>query len=180
MLDSESYAVGTTWGNGTYVSLLPYVKNLPKGLIDSFGLQGFPWAAPANKPSEGSLYDPGTYLRADFAIQASQSLGIKDIWFNTGTFSRMYVGEAGATVSVTAAQRQQLLNGIAAIGKATRAKGYTVSIHLFAQNKAATSEATDWSYWSTKPGDTDATAVFTTFTSDAAQDGLALWLYDTE
>jgi hypothetical protein len=178
MLDSESYAVGAGWGDGSYVSLVPYVQNIPKGLIDSFGLQGFPWAAPANQPSEGSLYNPQVYLRTDLAMQAAKTLGVTSIWLNTGTFNTMYAGQSGQTVTDSPAQRQQMLEGVIQLAASTKASGFSVSIHLFAQNKASLSEATDWSYWTT-PGDGPNTVVFTTFAHDATADGIPIWIYDT-
>jgi hypothetical protein len=178
MLDSESYAPGSGWGNGSYVSLVPYVQNIPKGLFDSFGLQGFPWAAPANQPNEASLYNPKVYLRTDLAMEAARSLGVTSIWFNTGTFTQMYAGESGETVTDTAAQRLAMLEEVVQLAAQTKASGFTVAIHLFAQNKASLSEATDWSYW-TEPGDGPDTAIFTTFAHDAASNGIPIWIYDT-
>ncbi len=178
MLDSESYAPGAGWGNGNYVSLVPYVQNIPKGLFDAFGLQGFPWAAPANEPSEGSLYDPAVYLRTDFAIAAARTLGVQSIWLNTGTFNTMYANQPGQQITNTPAQRQAMLEGIVQLAAQTKAAGFSVAIHLFAQDKAGLDEATDWSYWQ-QPGDGPATAVFKTFAFDAAAAGVPIWIYDT-
>lgn len=178
MLDSQSYPVGSSWGDGHYVSLLPYVQNIPKGLVDSFGLQGFPWAAPANS-SDASLYDPHAYLRTDFAVQAARSLGITDIWLNTGTFAEMYADDSAATVRLAPAQRQAELNEVVQLASQVKLQGFTVAIHLFAQNKASVAEATDWSYWQTVPGDDPAAAVFTTFAHDTQAAGIPIWLYDT-
>jgi len=178
MLDSETYPVGAGWGDGTYVSLLQYVKDIPKGLVDSFGLQGFPWAAPANQTSN-NVYDPKTYLRIDFAAQAASSLGINNIWFNTGTFNQMYTQNATQTVTASPQQRQTMLNGVITQAKALQAQGFSVDIHLFAQDKSNVSEATDWSYWKVQPGNDANTAVFTSFAQDATISGIPLWLFDT-
>jgi hypothetical protein len=179
MLDSQSFAAGTTWGAGTYVSLMPYVQNIPGGLIDSFGLQGFPWAAPANQPDQELLYNPATYLRADFAIEAAQHLGIKNVWFNTGTFGEKYSNQGAATVTVDPIKRQQMLDSVIQAAKTTQGKGIAVSIHLFAENKSDTAEATDWSYWHTTLNDKTDTTVLVTFVHDAASAGIPLWLYDS-
>lgn len=45
-------------GSGSYASLLPYVRGLPKGLFDSFGLQGFPWVSPASARDGVDLLNP--------------------------------------------------------------------------------------------------------------------------
>jgi hypothetical protein len=179
MLDSTSYAPGAGWGSGSYTSLVPYVQSIPKGLIDSFGLQGFPWAAPANQPSQASLYAPTAYLRTDLAMQAARALGVNSIWFNTGTFNQMYAGIAGQTITNTPAQRQQMLQGVVQLAAQTKAVGFSVAIHLFAENKASVGEATDWSYWRSQPDSGAETGVFTTFARDANAAGVPLWLYDS-
>ena len=178
MLDSETYPVGASWGDGTYVSLLQYVKDIPKGLVDSFGLQGFPWAAPANQATD-NVYNPQTYLRIDFAAEAASSLGTNNIWFNTGTFNQMYTQNAAQTLTASPQQRQTMLNGVIAEAKALKAQGFSVDIHLFAQDKSSVSEAIDWSYWKTQPGNDANTAIFTTFAQEASTSGIPLWLFDT-
>jgi hypothetical protein len=175
MLDSESYPVGGTWGDGRYVSLVPYVQNIPRGLIDSFGLQGFPWVG---QGGSNAVYDPRTYLRVDFAMQAAQALGINNIWFNTGTFNQMYAHQSG-TVTASPGQRQTMLTATIQQAKQAKAQGFAVSIHIFAENKANVGEATDWSYWQSTPGDGPSTAVFTGFAHDAAASGIPIWLFDT-
>lgn len=175
MLDSESYPTANSWSGGRYVSLLPYVQNIPKGLIDSFGLQGFPWAAPAGQ--SGSSFDPATYLRTDLAIEAARALAVKDIWVNTGTFHEMYAGQGGKTVFRSPQQRQVMLNGVIAQMKTVQNAGFDTAIHIFAEDKSAASEGTDWSYWKTSPSGADA-AVFATLVHDARSAGIPLWLYD--
>ena len=177
MLDSESYQPGSSWGQGSYVSLQPYVQNIPKGLIDSFGLQGFPWAAPAGQPD--SLYNPQTFLQVSLAAQAAQTLGTKNIWLNTGTFSRAYTQNASQLVNIPAAQRQTILNGVVAQAKALQAQGFTVSVHLFAQNKSNVAEAIDWSYWGNQPDSGPNEAVFKAFAHEITTAGVQLWLFDS-
>jgi hypothetical protein len=176
MLDSESYPSANSWSGGAYVSLLPYVQNIPRGLVDSFGLQGFPWAAPAGQ--SGSIYDSAVYLRTDLAIQATRSLGTSDLWVNTGTFRVMYAGQTGRMVSLSPLQRQAMLNGVLNQLRNAQSAGFTVSLHLFAENKANVSEGTDWSYWQAAPNEDTNTAVLTTLVHDARAAGIPLWLYD--
>lgn len=176
LLDSETYPSGTSWSNGQYVSLLPYVQKLPKGLVDSFGLQGFPWAPPAGQA--GAVYSPQTYLRVNFAAEAARALGISSVWLNTGSFSQMYTN-SNHNVTVSSAQRQVMLNGVLAQANVLKAQGFTVAIHLFAQDKSNTPEAINWSYWKAAPGSDANTAVFTTFAHEAAVNKIPLWLFDT-
>jgi len=179
LLDSESYAPDASWGDGSYVSFLPYIQNIPKGLIDSFGLQGFPWVAPANQTSN-AVYDPKIYLRVDFAAEAARALGITNIWFNTGTFNQMYTQSADETVTLTPTLRQTKLNGVIAQANILQSQGFSVAIHLFAQDKSNTSEATDWSYWKVQPANDANTDVFKAFVYDATKAGIPLWLFDSE
>jgi hypothetical protein len=178
MLDSQTYPSAASWSGGAYLSLLPYVQSIPGGLIDSFGLQGFPWASPANAPGGVTVYDPAAYLRVDLAAAAAHSLGISDIWLNTGTFSQMYASNASQTVTLQPTDRQAQLDGVIAEVASLQSQGFNVSVHLFAQDKSATSEGIDWSYWQT-PGDSANTSVFTTFVHDLSARGAALWLFDT-
>jgi hypothetical protein len=170
MLDSMTYPSANSWNGGRYVSLLPYVQAIPAGLIDSFGVQGFPWAAPAGQA--GSSYDPAVYLRTDLAVEAARSLGAQEVWVNTGTFHQMYAGQPSKKVTLTAQQRKTMLDGVLAQMNTIRAAGLNPAIHIFAEDKSHVSEGTDWSY-----GDADA-AVLTTFIHDARTAGLPLWLYD--
>ncbi len=178
LLDSESYPSASSWSNGAYTSLVPYVTGIPKGLINSFGLEGFPWAPPANQQGPDE-YDPSVYLRTDLAALAARSLGISNIWLNTGTFHQMYAGTAAETVTMSPLQRQTILAGVLSGASALKGQGFTVEVHLFAQNKANVSEAIDWSYWQTNPGDESDSGVLTTFVHNLGQAGIPLWLFDT-
>ena len=91
----------------------------------------------------------------------------------------MYAGQAGATVTNTPTQRQQMLEKVISLAQAVHSKGFSVEVHLFAENKAAEDEATDWSYWSSTPGDSPHTTVFTTFAYDAYLAGIPIWLFDS-
>ncbi len=179
LLDSETYAPGASWGNGHYVSLLPFIRTIPKGLVDSFGLQGFPWAPPANQGSD-KVYDPKIFLRADFAAEAARALSITSIWFNTGSFNRMYTLDSKQTVTASPIERQTTLNGVLAQAKSLKTQGFSMAVHLFAEDKSTTPEAIDWSYWQTAPTNDANTAVFTTFVHDATVDDISLWLFDSD
>lgn len=177
MLDSKTYPSATSWSGGAYTSLVPYVQSIPKGLIDSFGLQGFPWSPPANEPGP-SINDPKAYLQIDLAAAAARSLGVTNIWLNTGTFSRQHTNNAAQTVTATPIARQALLDGVTSQAKSLNGQGFAVSVHLFAQDKTATGEAIDWSYWHA-PGDSPSTDVFATFAHDLTAANVPLWIFDT-
>lgn len=178
MLDSQSYPAGATWGGGAYVSWKPFIQNIPQGLIDSVGLQGFPWASPANGPDD-SVYDSTAYLRTDLLTEAAHMLGTANVWFNTGTFGRAYTLTPAQLVTVSDAARRQMLQSVIAQAKALQTQGFTVSVHVFAEDKSRTDEAIDWSYWHTQPGDGTATAIFTDFARNAQASGVPLWIFDS-
>jgi hypothetical protein len=141
-------------------------------------LQGFPWAPPANQ-SGPNEYDPSVYLRTDLAAQAARVLGVNNIWLNTGTFHQIYTQDSAKTVTMSPLERQTILAGVLTQAKDLDQQGFSVAIHLFAQNKANTAEAIDWSYWQTQPGDEQDGDVLTTFVHNLNQAGIPLWLFDT-
>ncbi len=180
MLESQTYLPNQSWGDGNYTSLRPYIETIPKGLIDSFGLQGFPWASAANQGGE-KYYDPAVYLRADLAIEAANTLGVKNIWYNTGTFNKMYTQNASSTITASSAERQFILSGVIKQLSYIKSQGYTAELHIFAQNKSNTSEDIDWSYWKDQPDLADKnTAIFVAFVHDLKSAQIPLWLFDTD
>lgn len=173
LLDSKSYPSGNSWDGGSYASLVPYVKNIPVGLIDSFGLQGYPWPDP--QPD----HNAARFLNPQLAKDAANQLGVKDIWLSTGTYHK---GTAwtGQIFSLSPAQRQSILADILNQAKQLKAGGFNVSVHIFAENKLGVAEGNDWSYWD--PGKMDsspATAVFKTFVYDVRASGMNFWLFDS-
>lgn len=180
LLDTVTYTEPENWDNGKAVSLVPYIKNIPAGLIDSFGLQGFPWSPPANEAGS----DNGTpidYLRIDLAMEAARELNISDIWFNTGTYGSKYTNQAAQTITVSPERRLALLDSVISQAKATKSQGFSVSVHLFAQNKSQVQEATDWSYWpSGQAATSPATYIFKSFVNKLQANGMPLWLFDAD
>jgi len=147
LLNSSTYEHdGFDWTEGEYVSLVPYVSGIKNGLIDSFGIQGFPWMPPAESGRFGVL-DAREYLNAHLAMEAADALGVKNIWFNTGTFSRKYTLDEDKTITVDPGRRKDILNGIISEVDSARKKGYSVSINLVSRDESGLAEATDWSYW---------------------------------
>lgn len=175
LLDSMTYPTGTSWSGGKYVSLLPYIQNIPKGLIDSFGLQGFPWSPPSNEAGP-ALSDPKAYLQIDLAEEAARILGLQEVWMNTGSFATSYSGNAARRVTLTPAARQKMLDGALEQAKLLKQRGFSTAIHLFAENKANTTEGIDWSYWQ----NADHTNVFKAFAHDAQAASVPIWIFDSK
>lgn len=143
LLDSATYPnfdVNYRWGSYEKIRLLKYVEGFKPGLVDEFGLQGFPWGEKGGRLK----YDPGRFIDADLAIAAAKRLAVKRVWLNTGTFSRMYEWDPALRVSVSNSQRARILEGIAVQARQVQQAGFAATVNIFAENKSAT-EA-NWSY----------------------------------
>ncbi len=179
LLDSATYETNDfDWSTGEYVSLRPYVKDIKKELVSSFGLQGFPWAPPATTPGSG-IFDAATYLNYHLAQEAADLLGVKDVWFNTGTFGRKYTLDQEKAITVSPEKRKDMLNAIVAEAGRLRDRGYTVTINLFAEDKSGVQEATDWSYWHPDTiGSARDRSVYVDFVSRLGREKIRLSLFD--
>jgi len=178
LLSSATYATTDfDWSKGEYLSLLPYVKNIKPGLVDSFGLQGFPWL-PVKGATGNGITNPAEYLNYKLAEEAANALQVKTIWFNTGTFGSKYTNNPDQTVFMPPETRKTiLLNTLTEAGK-LKSDGFTVSINLFAQDKSNTSEATNWSYWATAGTDSPDKIVLVDFLAAAGQKNIPVSLFD--
>ncbi len=179
MLDSMSYATNSYSGDRGYASLLPYVNGLPAGLVDSLGYQGFPWLPPADS-NQSSSVNAADFLRPALAIEAASTLGIKDVWLNTGTFGSYYTSEPSKTVHLDASQRTGILSDIIAQAAVLKKSGLKVALNLFAEDKSSTSEAADWSYWPAgKSAASEGAAVYSKFSSQLHDQKISLGIYDS-
>lgn len=180
LLGSQTYPdhdIG--WTHGEFRSLAPYVTTLPKGLIDSFGYQGFPSASERNAPHQYRQFDARDFLPVDLALEAAKLLDVQKVWVNSGTFSTMYAGQPGE-VRVDVATRRDILDGILTQAKALQAGDLSVSVNIFAEDKSFVNEKVDWSYWS--EGDMDRspyTEVLRQFIYDIRKNDLGFSLYDS-
>ncbi len=179
LLNSATYETDDfDWRNGDYQSLLPYVKGITPGTLNSFGLQGLPWIPPADQLG-GGVVDPNEFLNHKLADEAAKALGVKYIWFNTGTFSRKFTLEENKTATMPSSQRKDILFGTVTQANRLQQLGYNVSINLFAEDKSKTQEATDWSYWSAdRPGFGDDATVLNEFVRKLNESKVELWLFD--
>ncbi len=176
LLDTMTYPTNGVWSGGRAISLLPYMKAISPGLVDSVGLQGFPWVSPAN---QGAVDNGGVsdFLKPSLAAEAARYARINDVWINSGTYAQKYTSSA-QKVSLSAQKRQTQLDGIVAAAAQLKQQGFTTSVHLFAENKLGVGEQTNWSYL---PSSTsrDHQAIFTGFAAKLHTAGVGLWLYDS-
>jgi hypothetical protein len=147
LLNSTSYdEKDFDFARGDYRSLKPYLAKIQPGLVDSMGIQGFPWLPRATTPGRG-ITEAAEYLNPRLMIEAADLLKVKEVWFNTGTFQLRYANDETNTVFVDANTRKAWLSDIADQSSRLKEKGYSVWVNLFAEDKSGTQEATDWSYW---------------------------------
>ena len=167
------------WAYGEYISLAPYVSDIDKSLVDSFGLQGFPWLPERNSPSDG-LTDPSEYLRYLLAVEAAESLGVKEIWFNTGTFGGKYTMDSEKKISADAESRKFILDNTLIEVKKVQERGFKVWINIFAEDKSDVAEQTDWSYWKMTGKElTPEMIIFKDFIHDLYENNIGISIYDS-
>lgn len=178
LLNSATYDTDDfDWANGEYLSLLPYVSGLNASLVDSFGLQGFPWSPPAGQGGAG-IYNPREFLNSKLVIEAAQKLGVKEVWLNTGTYRTKYTSISEDTVAISASMRKDIFVRIASEAELIQRAGYSVWINIFSEDKSSTVEATDWSYI-TKAGETSQhAAIFTEAILQFNNKGINVSLFD--
>ena len=179
LLDSRSYpSDDTSWSKGELKSLLPYVENLPLGLIDSFGLQGFPYVPPRGAPGEARS-TAADFLPAKIANEAAKKLHASHVWLNTGTFHRMYAGTS-EEVQLSSEQRKAMLETILHETALLQKDINNVSVNIFAQNKAELAEQVDWSYWpAVTPATGDDATILEHFLRQLRSVNVSLSLYDS-
>lgn len=146
LLNSQSYEpTDINWENGEYTDFSAYTNDIPRGVVDQFGVQGFPWASAANR-RKIEIFDPKEFLSPELSVTALKNLKIKKIWFNTGTFGSKYNSDPEKKITVLPPVRKRILSDIASVANNLADKGYEVKINVFAENKSNTQEGTDWSY----------------------------------
>lgn len=180
LLNSATYETDDfDWANGEYISLRPYVFDIKKGLVDSFGLQGLPWAPNATIPEAASVFDPKEFLNYQLAKEAADLLGIKDVWFNTGTFGAKYTLDPEKMIKISSQKRQDLLDGILSEAIKLKKLGYNVTINIFAEDKSQGAEATDWSYLKESyTKDEGIETVFVNFITKTKNAGVGISMFD--
>ena len=178
LLNSATYEVNDfDWRSGDYISLVQYVKGIPKGLVDYAGLQGFPWMAPQG--DDTTIFNGAEFVNATLLSEMADQLQTKKVWFNTGTFATKYALDPAKRVGLSPERRKDIFLTITEEARKLKKKGYTVSINVFAQDKSDSAEATDWSYWKdNKPFESAATPVLTEFISGLPKEGIGFWLFD--
>ncbi len=165
------------WNNGDYESLSPYVDGIDSKLVTSVGIEGFPWMSNAQQ-TKRTIFSASEFLQPDLAIGMAQVLHTRDIWINTGTFASKYTNDPSKTVTLTVAEREEILSDILSVAvnnvQNYNENQYRVSINLFSEDKSNTDEATDWSYFQ----NSESQAALKSFLSQAHADGIPVSISD--
>jgi hypothetical protein len=161
------------WEKNTYRCrpLTPYLVGLRRDYVYSLGFQDFP----AFSAGEFSGQDGIISLNARDIREEAELLGMRRIWFNTGTpYSINTTDEAGkdARILVGSALRKKILDDALKVAKTLRSQNYEVTINIFAVN--TTAQGIDWSY-NQNDGHR---AVFKTFVDKINSSGIGLSLFD--
>ncbi len=179
LFNSTSYdSNDEEYANGEYLSFEPWISQIKPGLIDSFGIQGFPWLPRATTKGSG-ITDANEFLNPRLLLEAASILKVKDVWFNTGTFYSKYTNDSSNTVIVSPSQRKSIANSIVATVSRVQSQGYNVMVNIFAEDKSETAEATDWSYWqSAKQSNNANRVVFIDFVHALAANNVKISIFD--
>lgn len=178
LINSQTYDWKT--GDYSYADIAPYINGLDKKNLASFGLQGFPWAAPPGSDG-GSDIEASSFINHAVAAEAARSLGLGSVWFNTGTFSTINAGDGKTPAAAGPELRGAILEDILSEAVAAESQGLGVSVNIFAQNKSSDTEGVNWSYWSGGPdGNNPDQSALVGFIAKARQAGIDLSLFDTE
>jgi hypothetical protein len=164
------------WNNGDYLNLNQYLIDVNDDLVDSIGIQGFPWVSNA-KAERKQIFDANEFLQPDIAISAAQELRTRNIWFNTGSFGSKYTNDPERTIKINQNDRKAILFGIidtAMYVKNYQQNEYRVMINLFSEDKSELPEATDWSY----NQDVLSQEIFKEFINKATFSNIPIGLFD--
>lgn len=179
LLNATTYEpTDVNWENGNYLGLNEYTGLLDDKLVDSFGIQGFPWVSNAQQ-AKRTIFNAYEFLQPDLAIGAAQGLKTRDIWINTGAFASKYTLDPAKTVHLSMNERKALLNNILDVATYIRdyqQNQYRVTINLFSEDKSGSREATDWSY----SQDIESQSILKDFLAQASELDVPVSIYDKE
>lgn len=142
MLNSQTCQTGwincqTADNSQTFSSALePYLMSLKTTNLSSFGFEGYTWS---------SVDNASQYLNGSVAIDGASTIGVKDVWFNTGTYQ---IVEYNHVISrATLSRRGQVLNQIFSQVSSAQSAGINVDfVNIFSQNVLDGDGSANYSY----------------------------------
>lgn len=175
LLGSMSYdPEDINFENGDYISWVPYIKNINRSLLDSVGIQGFPWISPNNTRRRENI-NPDEYLSTRILLEGARYLRKREVWFNTGTFSQKYTNDQNKLAILSVTKRKAILNNTLQVLKEAQDQGYRVWINVFAEDKSKLNEATNWSYLDNE----ESRIIFREFIPKLKEQDVTLSIFDT-
>lgn len=169
LLNNKTYdSNDINWSNGEYKSFTGYIENIDKGLIDSFGIQGFAWNY--SNPT-WSLKNAKTIIQSSLLTEAAQTLGLKSIWANTGT--DRFFKDNSIVYEVSNRDRNQINTDLSSELVKFTSQGYNVEVNLFLEDKLNTNEGRDWSYYTTN----EDRKVFSNFTNSLQRGNVSISIF---
>lgn len=162
----------------TASQLVAYTRLIEPGLVDMAGLQGFPWHPTAEGDTREPVMSASQFAPAYLAEEVANSLNIKEVLINTGSY-RHRKGPNGSDMSVPTADRQAILDSIVKEVVLLSNAGYKVTVNVFSENKLDVKEGVDWSYWETgSAADSGHAALFASFVRELKTEDARVTLYD--
>lgn len=160
--------------------LIAYTRLIEPNLISTVGLQGFPWHPYAEGDSRASVTTAEKFIPAEMLDEVAQSLGVKDVLMNTGSY-RHRRAEDGGNIAIPTQEREAILNTIVQEAKRLKDKNYTVTVNVFAENKLMSTEGVNWSYWDNKNFSKETSshsALFRRFITELKSDDIRISIFD--
>lgn len=170
MLDSQTSLLPDYSDSTKEPEALKQFLKFDPGLIESFGLQGFTW-------DNGD--DPSTFLSSKAAVVGAKQLGVKHVWFNTGTYSAVNNPNGEGIIVASVERRAEVLKNILAQVEIVQNLGLSVDfINIFGEDKLDASPngigSANHSYKT--PRDV---SVLKAFVSDAKALNIPVTIFDT-
>lgn len=160
-------------GDYRYAPLAPFLEGIDSSLVDSLGIQGFPWL-PLNGSGQSSELDAAVFLDHDVVIESAKYLGVKKVWLNTGVpYSRWDNGTINVVLEPD--RWANALDGILEQALIVKNDGWVgeVKINIFAENKSLAAEGTDWSLGN----DPARRQIFTDFVRESKKHGINITVF---
>ncbi len=160
--------------------LIAYTRLIDVGIIDVVGLQGFPWHPQSEDDKRQPVITANKFAPASMLEEVAESLKVKDVLINTGTYRHRKAGEGG-NIAISSSERKQTLDSIVDQTNILLRDGYNVTINIFAENKLSDKEGVNWSYWDNKNfNDKQSTHanLFTEFVKELKQKNVKISLFD--
>lgn len=178
LLNSLTYEPNDeSWDTGQSLSLIPYVEHIQPGTVDWVGLQGFPWT-PRRGRVATAIHGAEQFLNAAMIEEAAEKLGTKRIWFNTGTYSAKYTNDETSYIVLDTQTRMSIVRSIVTEVLVAKSQGFEVMVNIFAEDKSATPEATDWSYLPNNHNATDQQHILSTLVRGLQEGGVTISFFD--